>query len=310
MKNTGNFNNGLFFAFLTAITSGFAIFISSFALKTFKDPFVFTILKNVIVAALLVSLIGFLGKWKKLSGVSRKNWIYLLLIGIIGGSIPFLLFFKGLSMSSALAGAFIHKSLFIWVSIMAVVFLKEKISRLQWAALGVLIGGNFLLGAFNSFSFGKGEAMIFLATLLWSAEYVIAKKVLKDVDSDILAWSRMFFGSLILLVYLVIMGKFGSIFTINHQQIFWVTLSSVFLLAYVLFWYRALKAAPASVVSSILVLGSPITTLLSVFFVSAFKYNFSQFGGVVLITAGILMFLHFGLKTQAQDLAKVSRIKA
>lgn len=310
MKNTNSFNSGIFFAFLTAVVSGFAIFISSFALKTFKDPFVFTILKNVIVAALLVSLMGFLGKWKKLSGVSRKNWIYLLLIGIIGGSIPFLLFFKGLSMSSALVGGFIHKSLFIWVSIMAVVFLGEKISRLQWAALGVLIGGNFLLGAFNSFSLGKGEAMIFLATLLWSIEYIIAKKVLKDVDSDILAWARMFFGSLILLVYLVIIGKFGSIFTINHQQIFWVALSSGFLLAYVLFWYRALKAAPASAVSSILVLGSPITTLLSAVFVTGFKYNFSQLSGVALIMVGIIMFLYFRLKVQAQSLVKVPRIKA
>lgn len=284
-------NDGIFFSFLTAITSGFAIFVSSFALKTFKDPLAFTVLKNIVVACLLVSLVFFLGKWKNLNGISRKNWLYLGLIGIIGGGIPFLLFFKGLSMSSALVGAFIHKSLFIWVSIMAAVFLKEKIGKLQSIALVILLMGNFLLGAFNSFSFGSGEKMIFIATLFWSVEYVIAKKVLSEIDSDILACARMFFGSLFLLAYFAAVGKLGTLLVADNKQIMWTVMASAFLFGYVIFWYRALKSAPASAVSSILVLGSPITTLLSIIFIGGFKYSMFQLVGMFLIAAGLAIFL-------------------
>lgn len=291
MQKESLFNKGVYFALLTAIISGFANFFSSFAVKIVKDPFVFTAAKNIAVALILCSILVIFRKLDKFKNISAKNWAYLILIGIIGGSIPFLLFFKGLSMSSAVVGAFIHKSLFIWVSILAVIFLKEKIGRLQLVAFGILIAGNFLLGAFNNFSFTRGEAMIFAATLFWSVEYVIAKKVLKDIAPDVLIWARMFFGSIIILAYLAVIGKAGMLLTFNPQQIFWTALVSVFLLAYVTFWYRALKLAPATVVSSVLVLGSPITTILSIIFISGFKYNNLQLAGIVLAVIGVFVLL-------------------
>ena len=51
------------------------------------------------------------------------------MIGVIGGSVPFILFFNGLAMASAPSAAFIHKTLFVWVVLLAVPFLGE---RLGW----------------------------------------------------------------------------------------------------------------------------------------------------------------------------------
>ena len=178
-----NYHKGVYLALLTALISGSAIFFSSFAVKVLKDPFVFTTLKNVIVALILCSFFILYKKWGELKLIKAKEWIYLILIGIIGGGVSFLLFFKGLSMTSAITGGFIHKTLFVWVSILAVIFLKEKLGKIQWIALGVLVLGNFLLGAFNSFRIGAGEIMVLLATILWAVEYILAKKVLSNLDS-------------------------------------------------------------------------------------------------------------------------------
>jgi len=62
------------------------------------------------------------------------------LIAIVGGSLPFLLFFTGLSLASAPSAAFIHKTLFIWVAFLAVPFLGERLGWAQICALGVLLG--------------------------------------------------------------------------------------------------------------------------------------------------------------------------
>ncbi|MDP1629342.1 MAG: DMT family transporter, partial [bacterium] len=146
--------NGILFAFLTAIISGFAIFFSGFAVKIIKDPFVLTSSRNIIAAFILCALLSGFKNRQALKALSRRDWLNLVLIGIVGGSIPFLLFFKGLSMSSPLIGGFIHKTIFIWVSLLAVIFLREKIGKVQWLALGILLLGNYLLGAFQFFKFG------------------------------------------------------------------------------------------------------------------------------------------------------------
>src|SRR3989344_5494999 len=89
-------NKGYFLVFLTAVISGFSIFINKFSVSAI-NPYVFTGLKNVIVAVFLSSLFIFLKDFKIFRTAKIKEWILLAVIGLVGGSIPFLLFFKGLS---------------------------------------------------------------------------------------------------------------------------------------------------------------------------------------------------------------------
>ena len=135
---------GLMFAFFTAIVSGFSIFVNKFGL-TGIDPYVFTGLKNLVVVLFLLSLIFFMGEFRELAKLTKKQWLKLGVIGLFGGSIPFLLFFKGLSMTSAVSGAFIHKTMFIFVTIGAIIFLREKVNKYFIAGAGLLLIGNALL---------------------------------------------------------------------------------------------------------------------------------------------------------------------
>ncbi|MFH2105581.1 MAG: DMT family transporter [Parcubacteria group bacterium] len=300
-------SKGIKLAFITAIISGLAVFFNKFAVTGNIDPYQFTTLKNVLVAIVLCSVVLLPMTWRKLREIKRADWYKLLAIGVIGGSLPFLLFFKGLSMTSAAMGGFIHKTLFIWVSIMAIAFLKEKISKVQWLALGVMLVGIGLVVGIKAFTFGWAEIMILAATLLWSIENVIAKKVLRAVDPKIVAWARMFFGSVILLIYLSFTSGFAGISTLNGGQWLWIGLSVLLLSGYVLAWYHALAYEKASVVASVLVLAFPITTVLDAIYKGALPTSEKWLGiGLSLVAVAVFVAYTYRLEKKSPKTHVVS----
>ncbi|MBU2633679.1 MAG: DMT family transporter [Nanoarchaeota archaeon] len=277
---------GVMFALCTAIISGVSIFLNAFGVQGI-NPYVFTGFKNVIVAVFLFSIILLFKNFKQLKNLTFKDWKQLVLIGLIGGSIPFLLFFKGLQLSTGSQGSFIHKTLFIWVSILGVIFLKEKLSKKVLIPALVLLFGNFLLLNLNSFSFNFGNLLILIATLFWGVEIIIAKKVLKKLNSNIVAFGRMFFGSVFILIFLLFTGQVSLVGSLGFSQVMWVLITSVFLFGYVFTWYKAIKFTKVSVATSVLLVGSVITTLLSFVFLDK-MISLSQLFGLVFLVVGVV----------------------
>lgn len=282
---------GIYFALATALISGVSIFVNSFAIKQISNAFFFTTAKNLIVAFLLGAFIILFKKFKDIKKLSRRDWLILLTIGLLGGSIPFLLFFKGLSISSATAvnGAFIQKTLFIWVAFLAFVFLKEKFSIFQYLALLVIFAGIYLMGGLKSIHFGRGEFLIFIATFMWAAEAVIVKKILNRINYYVASFGRMFFGAIIMICYLLLTNNFQSVFHLTLTQTNWIIITSILLLSYVVFYYGALNFTKATIVTSILTLGFPVTVILQGIYTGI--YSRGQIYGALVIICGIILFL-------------------
>lgn len=279
---------GILLVFSTAIISGFAIFINQFGVSII-NPYIFTGLKNITVAVLVCCLLLAMKDWRLLKGLSKKYWGLLLAIGLIGGSIPFLLFFKGLSLTTGVQGAFIHKTMFIYVAVLAALFLKEKISKkLLFGGLLLLLGNAFLL-KFIPHSLGKGDLLILLAVLFWAVENTISKYTLRELPSRVVIWGRMFFGSIFILIFLVATGQIGLIGTLNISQMAWVVVTAIILLGYVITWYTGLKYVPVSVATPILLLGAPITALIT--FIYTGVINWAQVLGIGLALLGIIIIL-------------------
>lgn len=289
-KNLTKTQKGLYLVILTALISGFSVFINSLATKAIGNSHVFTTGKNLLVALILSIIVLTPFLFKKLQLLNKHQWLKLFIIGLIGGSIPFLLFFKGLTMSTSVNAAFIHKTLFIWVGILAVTFLKEKLTKLQLSALGLLLIGNFLLIGIKSWTFGLADLMILGATLFWAIEFVIAKKLLANIDYKIVAWARMFFGSIALLIFIASTNNLGALMSLEATQWGWISFTALLLLGYILTWYNSLSKLPATVCASILVVASPITTLLSNIFITN-KYSIKTIvGSLIIVTATIVTF--------------------
>ncbi|MFH2020238.1 MAG: DMT family transporter [archaeon] len=278
---------GLMLVILTAFISGFSIFINKFGVSM-SDAYLFTFMKNSIVAIVMFGIIYFAGNLRNFSEIKAKEWGKLLVIGVVGGSIPFLMFFRGLQLTTAAKASFIHKTMFIYVAFLAYFFLKEKISWKIAGASVLLLLGNFLLLKLSWQPFNIGDALVLGAALLWAIENVVSKNILKEVEPKIVGFSRMFFGSIFILVFLAATDNLTGIMALTSQQIIWSLITAGLLLAYVLTWYSGLKDVPVTLATVILMLGSPITTLLN--YASGTPIEALQIFGILLLGLGTYVF--------------------
>jgi drug/metabolite transporter (DMT)-like permease len=261
---------GIWLAAVTALISGFAVFFNGYGVRAWSDiadPTAYTTVKN-LVAALVIGgaaalLLAHRSADRPQIPSSGRDRFALLAIAIIGGSVPFVLFFEGLALAGSAQAAAIHKTLLIWVALLALLFLRERIGWPHVAAIGLLVWGQItLLGGAGGLDFGRGEAMILIATLLWSVEVVIAKRVMSHISTSTVALSRMGGGSLVLLAWASIRGGGIDWTGLTSSHLVWILVAGVFLSGYVLTWFAALSRAPAVDVTAVLVGGALVTAIL------------------------------------------------
>jgi drug/metabolite transporter (DMT)-like permease len=262
-RATTNTQRGVMLALATAAISGLSVYINAFGVKLVPDAAVYTTAKNGVAALILVGLALALGARAEVPGLRRRQRAGLVAVALIGGSIPFVLFFSGLALATAPTAAFIHKTLFVWVALLAVPLLGERLGLIPVAALGVLLVGQVLMTPPTGVGWGPGETMIAAATLLWSVEVIVAKRLLVDVSAPLLAASRMGLGALFLVGYLALSGRLAGLAALPSEALIWILATGVLLAGYVSTWYGALRLAPATTVTSILVLAAVGTGVLS-----------------------------------------------
>ncbi|OGJ21354.1 hypothetical protein A3K73_01265 [Candidatus Pacearchaeota archaeon RBG_13_36_9] len=252
---------GTLLILLTAIISGVSIVINKFFVVT-VDPLILTAVRALFIGIffLFISLY-FSGKAKKFNKVS---WKYLVSIGLIGGGIAFWLFFSGLKLTTSGRAAFIHKTLPIYATLLAIVFLKEKITRKQLIAMVVMLAGLVLIELTNiSGEMKMGDLLVLSATVLWAIETTISKKAMLEKESNwVVTFSRMFFGALLLFAIIFLLGKTSLLFSLNSEQWGYIIISGVLLFFYVLTFYWGLKYINLSKASTILLLAPVISLAL------------------------------------------------
>ena len=291
-----NIGTAAILALAAAFISGVSIFVNKFAISVMKDPILFATLKNSLVAVFIIGVVLVFRRWNEIRSLTKRQWFKLFAIGIVGGALPLALFFTGLAQTSAVNGAMIHKTLFLWVAFLAIPFLKEKMVWQQWVGIVAVFIGNLFIGGFTGFKFNMGEAMIFAATILWAVENIIAKKALIDISSVTVSAARMVIGSILLIGYIALFGSFAPVFTLTSSQWGWIVLTGVFLAGYVMAWYAALSRAPATFVATLLVPATLITNILSATFITHILVS-RDLASAFLYGVGIFILILFTNKT-------------
>jgi len=255
---------GTFLILLTAFISGISIVINRFfVVKT--DPLLFTAVRALIIGIVFFLISLYISRSRSVK-FNKVSWKYLILIGIIGGSLAFWLFFTGLKLTTAGRAAFLHKTLPIYAAILAVIFLKEKIKKKQWIAMVIMLVGLLLMQLSKlSYEIRIGDLMVLGATVLWAVENTLAKKVMDKKESNwVVTFSRMFFGSLILLGVIFLTGKTDLLLSLTLQQMIYIGISTIFLFLYVFTWYWGLKYINLSKASTILLIAPVISLILGI----------------------------------------------
>ncbi len=260
---------GLGLAFVTACISGVAIFVNAHFVRQVGDATVYTTAKNGVAALVLLAALGLTTLRRGMRVAehtpARRHLPALMAIGVIGGSVPFVLFFEGLARADSAAHAgFIHKTLVVWVVLLAVPWLRERFTLWHLAAIVLLLAGQVLLvDHLALLRLGTGERMVLLATLLWAIEFVLAKRLLASLGSLAVGTARLGIGIGILGVWVLATGRGGLLATLTAQQWTWAIITGFILAAFVASWYAALARAQAIDVTAVLVFGQVVTAVLS-----------------------------------------------
>lgn len=280
---------GIALAFATALISGFAVFVNGYGVKRFPTPTSYTTAKNLVAALLLVALAAVVtarrspAAWT--SPHSAGERLGLLAVGVIGGGMAFVLFFEGLARASSPDAAFIHKTLVVWVALLAIPLLGERLGPAHVGAIALLVLGQAeLTVGLGDLGFDDGEVMIGAATLLWAIEVVIAKRLLASLSPLTVGVSRMTIGVGVLVGYLAIRGDLAQLTDAGASAWWWALLTGAILTGYVVTWFAALARAQAIDVTAVLVFGAVITALLDRWFEGAAIAP--QWLGLLLITVG------------------------
>ena len=252
---------------ITAVVSGFSIFLNGYGVAAWRDAGVsaagYTTAKNLLAAVVLGALaLAVARRTQRSAPTTTSQRIRLVAVGIIGGAVPFVLFFEGLARASSVQAAFIHKTLVIWVALLAVPLLREKLNAFHVAAIGLLVAGEAAMTGVDAISIGTGEIMILAATLLWAVEVVIAKTLLRDLAASTVAAARMGIGSIVLVSWTLVSGGGNGITALPPSAWMWVAVTGLALTAYVGTWCLALRRAQAVDVSAVLVIGALVTAAL------------------------------------------------
>lgn len=261
MSKKNDLQKGILLALVTSIISGVAIFYSKIAVAKIP-PLILTTSRNLYVGILFFLLFIFSKRLGEIRKLKKNQLVLLILVGIVGGALPFYLFFTGLQFVKAPIANIIHKTLFIWVTLLATVFLKEKLNLTYLISFILIFLGNFYF-ANLPLNLGRGEMMILAATGLWSIENILAKKVLKSVTAEIVGLFRMGIGSLLLLTSSLLAGKAQLFLTYDWKKLTVIFIGGTILFFYVYFWYKALKYAPASLVTLVLTFSVVVGNLLN-----------------------------------------------
>lgn len=254
---------GIAIAVGAALISGVAIYLNAYAVKQLPDAAVYTTLKNGFAALILLAAALGLGAIREARTISAGQWVRVAAVGVVGGSVPFILFFIGLAQASAPSAAFVQKTLFVWVALLAVPFLGERLGWTPLIALAALFAGQALVLPPTGITWGSGETLILLATLFWAIEAILVKKLLATIPVALMATLRLGVGIVVLTGYLVATGKVAMLSGLSEIQWGWAGLTGLVLAGYVATWFAALQRAPATIVTSVLVLGAVVTGVLT-----------------------------------------------
>ncbi|WP_413113021.1 DMT family transporter [Thaumasiovibrio sp. DFM-14] len=268
----------------STVATAFKITLSYFT------PIAMLAVASVVSTLALLLIAKVQGKLNQLRSTFSSKPGYYLLLGLVNPFIYYIVLFEAYERLPASQAQPINYSWAITLTLMAALFLGQKIRRQDWMAcalgyIGVLViatQGNLFSMAFDSPS---GVALAILSTLLWATYWILNAK--NDAD-PVLGVLLSFLLSLPFSISLCIWQ--GGLPAVPWQG--WAAVSYVGLfemgITFVL-WLNALKYTANTARISNLIFVSPFISLLLLATIIGEAIHPSTLVGLILIVAGLLI---------------------
>ncbi len=103
-----------------------------------------TLIRTCVILAVALLIVSATAQWQPFSAISGRTWLFLVLSGIATG-LSWLAYFRALKLGNAAQVAPIDKLSVVLVAVFAAVFLKERLSTLNWLGVAMIGAGAVLV---------------------------------------------------------------------------------------------------------------------------------------------------------------------
>jgi len=228
-----------------------------------------------------------------LNTITKKQWFYLAIIGIIGNGIPTFLFaYAQTTLSSAETGI-LNSTVPIFTIIIAVIFYKFswKIKHIIGICFGII--GTFLIingKGINSLSFDNVFAIILviLASLCYAISLTTIKYKTKDLSPKLITSASFYFVGIPCLIYLLF-SDFGIFIKDNPNSIdgiYSIIILAVICTAFAVLLFNRMIQISSPVFASSITFTIPVVALVIGFY-NKEEINFIQIIGMCTILTGV-----------------------
>lgn len=136
-------NSWLTWAVLSAVFASLTAVLAKVGVEGVPSDLAMFFRTLVVLVAMFV-LLSITGQMRWNAGISSKTYVFLTLSGLATGA-SWLCYFRALQLGNASQVAPIDKLSIVLVAIIAVVFLEEKLSGLNWLGVALVAGGAILV---------------------------------------------------------------------------------------------------------------------------------------------------------------------
>jgi len=139
-------SNWFLWALLSAVFAAMTAIFAKIGLRGVDSDFA-TLIRTVVILAVLALFVQVTGKWSNPWELSAKTWTFLVLSGLATGA-SWVCYFRALKIGDASKVAPVDKLSLLLVAVFAVCFLGERPSGREWTGI-VMIGAGVLVLAFK-----------------------------------------------------------------------------------------------------------------------------------------------------------------
>ncbi len=248
------------------------------------DPLNFTY-QITLVASIILMVYSLFRDRSQFVEIKRKHLLYLLLTGIIGGGLAHSFLATGLNLSSAINCTFIMQTSVFFIPVLSYFFLKEHLRLYKILLIFVLLSGVYLVTTSGKLLTPQfGDLLIIGSSISFSIGIIISKILLKEISVITFAMYRSLFGSMSILIFLIIMDMINP--DISWK---WVIIMGSVAAIGILTLSKILESSTASYMS-MMSMSIPVVTAILAFIFLDEKMTLHQIiGGIIVVFSGIFV---------------------
>jgi drug/metabolite transporter (DMT)-like permease len=282
---------GLLFAGLCALNGAFVPAVAKFTTDR-ADPF-FVAAATTLFAGLAAAVM--LGARRELSRlVQRETAPLLILLGALGTTLPFILFFVGTQRTSAIEAVLCLQTEPVYSLIVAWLFLGHRLTVRRVTAALVLMTGIILAVGVGGLSDPLGVTLLLLTPLSWQICHLLTLRGMQNVEPYLLTGARYVYGGALVALAAAAFGgpDWMPSTAALTQQLPLLALQGVGL-SYLgtMLWYLTIARLDLARATAIVVPSIPLLSLVASFLVVGEVPTLRQAMGMLLTAGGVLAFV-------------------